>query len=66
MMKHINDKHPNFYSKDGRFNLVRCYYCDPKNGVENYVMNVTLGCCTWCGWDVALETDKDYAEEVNN
>ncbi len=33
--------------KTGKIALERC----PKCGRENYIMNVLLGICTWCGFD---------------
>ena len=32
---------------DGMIYMYRC----PKCGRENYVFNVTLGICTWCGYN---------------
>lgn len=55
--KHINDRRPNFYSKDGIFFLVKCYSCS-KQGTENWACNVSRGQCAWCGWDVELEKEK--------
>lgn len=31
--------------------LVRC----PKCNRENYVLNIIIGVCTWCGFDVNKE-----------
>jgi hypothetical protein len=35
---------------DGKLFLVRCYNCEPKNGMENYLPSVSSGICSWCGW----------------
>lgn len=56
-----NYAEPNFVEfKDGhpQLYLVRCYQreCDAGRGKhighgrENYVPNIPLGICTWCGW----------------
>jgi len=37
--------------KEQKLYMVRCPKCD----AENYVMNVALGICTWCGYDVNKE-----------
>lgn len=42
----------------GEIALKRC----PKCGRENYIMNVLLGRCTWCGFDA----NKEYGNEKNN
>ncbi len=39
----------------GKISLERC----PKCGRENYIMNVLLGICTWCGYDA----NKEYGDE---
>lgn len=39
---------PNFCDEDGRAFLVQCPACD----MENYTMNVSIGICTWCGYDL--------------
>lgn len=46
----IQEREPNFRSKDGRLFLVRCFICDPNHGVENYMPIVATGQCAWCGW----------------
>lgn len=40
------NKHPNFISTNGEFNLVKCYACN----VDNWGPAVTTGRCMWCGW----------------
>jgi hypothetical protein len=50
-----NYAEPNFVEfKDGKpqLYLVRCYQCPDigSYGRENYIPNVALGGCTWCGW----------------
>lgn len=59
-MKHINDRYPNFYSKDGkRFFLVRCFAAShPSYGVENWTPAVAKGECAFCGWTPPKEPDK--------
>jgi len=39
---------------EGKRALVRC----PECAQENYAMNVMLGICTWCGFDIN-EAKKD-------
>ncbi len=53
-----SDKLPKGLWRDeetGRIALERC----PKCGRENYIMNVLLGICTWCGYDA----NKEYGDE---
>ena len=40
---------PNFHS-EGKAYLVLC----PKCHRENYAMNVSVGICTWCGYDLNI------------
>ena len=40
--------------EDGEVFLVRC----PKCGRENYALNVTLGICTWCGYNANEHKDE--------
>ena len=44
-----NDRHPNFRDSNGNLFLVRCFKCEPENGVENWAMAVASGKCAWCG-----------------
>ena len=39
---------PNFCNEEGRAYLVRCPECKE----TNYALNVALGICTWCGYDL--------------
>lgn len=66
-----NYSEPNFIGENNKLYLVRCYQCpDPGRGKhhqmisefgkENYVMNVALGVCTWCGW----KPDPEVVEEI--
>jgi len=48
--KTIQDRKPNFRTKDGKLFLVRCFACDDKIGTENYTSDVSSGVCAWCGW----------------
>lgn len=34
--------------EDGKIGLIKCPKCDR----ENYAPNVSLGICTWCGFNV--------------
>lgn len=54
-------KNPNFV-KDGKLYLVKCHECHQ----ENYALNVSSGCCTWCGWN-QIDSDalKDIANEMS-
>ncbi len=54
-MKTINDRSPNFRTKDGRLFLVRCFACYAKTGKENYAMSVADGICVWCGWTTGID-----------
>jgi len=47
-----------FIGKNGKVYLQYC----PKCGLENYAMNVSLGICTWCGYD----GNKDGESLLNN
>lgn len=51
VMKHINDKLPNFYNNEGGFYLVKCFHC-AKSGRENYASSVATGACAFCGWSL--------------
>lgn len=60
-----NYAEPNFVEfKDGepRLYVVRCYECPDagSRGRENYIPNVALGVCTWCGW----RPDPKIVEEI--
>ena len=60
-----NYDEPNFVEfKDGKAQLyvVRCYECPDagSRGRENYIPNVALGICTWCGW----KPDPRVVEEI--
>lgn len=48
-MKHLNDRAPNFYNKEGKFYLVKCFACSVV-GVENNATAVATGSCSNCGW----------------
>ena len=39
---------PNFCNEKGKAYLVRCPECKE----VNYALNVALGICTWCGYDL--------------
>jgi hypothetical protein len=41
---------PNFCDEKGNAYLVRCP--NPECKRENYAMNVAIGICTWCGYDL--------------
>jgi hypothetical protein len=64
-MKHHNDRKPNFYDKDGRFCLVRCFACTPYVGRENWALAVANGVCAFCGWDFykIAERGETYPEQ---
>lgn len=53
-MKHINDRHPNFYDNE-EFFLVKCFNC----GLENYAPNIASGTCSFCGW-----SEKDQQKNI--
>lgn len=57
-----NYHHPNFIGKNRKLYLVRCYECDKEYGRENYVMNVSAGVCTWCGW----AADQEIVDAIVN
>lgn len=46
-LKEIKDAGGNGFITDAGIYLTRC----PKCKKENYVMNVSSGICTWCGYD---------------
>lgn len=43
---------------EGRLFMYRC----PKCKLENYIMNVNLGICTWCGYNA----NHDYPPNKTN
>lgn len=57
-MKHLSKLPDGLEMCDGHLNMYRC----PKCKRENYILNVTLGICTWCGYDA----NKDYPVKPNN
>lgn len=49
------DRHPNFRGDNGKLYLVKCFICDPKYGLENYVIAVSMGQCYKCGWKEEID-----------
>lgn len=45
----------------GRLHMYRC----PKCNRENYIMNVRLGICTWCGYNANLDYPSKQKENDN-
>lgn len=46
---------------DSQLYLYRC----PKCGRENYILNVSLGICTWCGYNANLDYPKTLNDNQN-
>lgn len=44
---------------DGQLFMFRC----PKCNKENYVMNVSTGICTWCGYDARPDYQPDFNKQ---
>lgn len=49
-----------YYPDRDECHLIRC----PKCNRENYLMNVTAGVCTWCGYNA--NTDEELKNKFNN
>ena len=45
------------YQKDNRIGLIRCPACER----ENYMLNVSTGICTWCGFNA----NTDHSEVIS-
>lgn len=43
-----NYREPNFRDKEGKFQLVKCFYCRPE-GRGNLAQGTARGICNWCG-----------------
>ena len=50
IMRHANDRPPNFRDPDGSLYLVRCFVCGGEHGTENWAPAVATGACSFCGW----------------
>mgnify|MGYP003405059196 CR=1 FL=1 len=56
-------RRPNFRGKKGTIFLVRCFLCEPKRGLENYLPSVASGQCAWCGWKEG-QTESEAEKEM--
>lgn len=56
----ISFKGIDYYPLSGEIHLRRCPLCNR----ENYILNISTGVCTWCGY-IASE-DENLKQELTN